>query len=108
MDIECVDAASLRNARQLLRIVSYVPREREPEPKDQYINQNAKKCTKWKYTFAATDLKSVSLLIGFCNKNNLRYHVVERGIMVFDITNKQVNQARKKCNKISKKFAIIL
>lgn len=98
-----------RNARRLYSILAYTPKERKEE-RDEYVDnpRNAKPATSWDYTFAANMLKSVSLLIGFCKKNNLQWNVCERGVKVRNITNKQINKARKLCNKPSHRNPVVL
>lgn len=98
-----------RNARRLYDLLSYTPREREEEPQGYVDNtKKAKRTTHWEYTFAASALKSASLLVGFCHKHGLSYNVTERGITVHHITNREINQARKLCNKVSQRYAISL
>lgn len=97
----------VNNARQLYDVMSYFPKEKR-EPESDYENVQAKKCNTWNYTFNSADLKSASLLVGYCKKAGLKWKPVQTGIMVNGITNKQINEARKKCNKVSKKFSIQL
>lgn len=97
-----------RNARRLYSILAYTPKERK-EKRDEYMNpRSAKPATHWDYVFAESMLKSVSLLVGFCKKNNLQWSDCERGIKVRNITNKQINKARKLCNKPSHRNPVIL
>lgn len=98
-----------RNARRLYSILAYIPKERKEE-RDEHVDnpRNAKPAMSWDYTFAANMLKSVSLLVGFCKKNNLQWSVCERGVKVRNITNKQINKARKLCNKPSHRNPVVL
>lgn len=98
-----------RNARQLYRVLAYTPKEPREEPAGYVDNsRNSRKTTHWDYVFAASTLKSVSLLVGFCKKNDLQWSVCERGIKVRNATNKQINKARKLCNKPSHRNPITL
>jgi hypothetical protein len=97
----------VKNARRLYSLLSYEPREYREEPK-KYEEEHQKKCTVWNYTFNADDLKSPSLLIGYLKRVGLKWKLAQRGIMVYNITNRQINEARKQCNKPSRKFSIQL
>lgn len=103
-----MDKNAWYNAKQLYHAISYVPKERVTNQQSEYMEPNKRKCGKWNYTFAAADLKSASLLYGFCNREGLRFSMKCRGILVREITNEQINHGRKICNKASKRFPINL
>jgi len=92
------DQNALRNARQLYRVLSYVPKERKNE-EISYVDESALKRKTIDYEFAYADLRSVSLLIGMCRKYKYGYQPRKRGILVRSVTKPQINEMRKRCNK---------
>lgn len=100
MNKECLE----KNAKRLFEILSYIPKE--PKEMASYIDEDNAKKSIWNYEFCSKDLKSASKLVWWCNKHSIMFKYTISGIMVYNVSNSQINEARKLCNKPAKKFSI--
>ena len=96
---------------RLLHVLSYQPKEHVEDNPNPYVGdlpRLPKKNAKRNYQFADKFLKSKSLLLAYCKHEKLDCIIRKHGVMVYGITNKQINEARKKFNKTAHKNPITL
>lgn len=102
------DEQMKRNVAQLFHVLSFTPKERPEDPVPYEDPAPSKPCKAWDYEFAYKDMKHPQMVLDWCKKHGHTPHKRERGIFVRQLSNNEINEVRRKCNKSTKAYPIQL